>query len=422
MAFLSNASSPGRRLAIVHVTTFYPPFNFGGDGVHVQRLARAQVRRGHRVTVVHAPAAHGLLRARHGAAVGDGAQEDGVRLEALHGWRGRLEAVLIQQTGQPVLSRRRLRRLLDGDGGNKPDVVHFHNVSLVGGVGILGMGAGSVRLFTAHEYWAMCPTHVLFRYNREPCTRRTCVRCTLRAGRPPQWWRAFTPPTRRLSEVDHILYPSELVQSLYLQNGVNAPGTVLRNFVADDVLTLAASSGRRRADVDPYFLYVGRLEAIKGVEPMLQAFLAGAPPAPLWIAGQGPLDSALRARYGGHPAVRFLGQQEQAALSRLYRDAVAVVLPSVGHDIFATVSVEAYAHGTPVLASSHGGARELVRDSGGGHVFASGSEMVAAMAGLVADLAARDRMGDAGLRYVTRELGESAYLDRYEALVQEVAK
>ena len=40
-------------LSFCHLTTFYPPHNFGGDGIGVQRLARALVRRGHRVTVVH---------------------------------------------------------------------------------------------------------------------------------------------------------------------------------------------------------------------------------------------------------------------------------------------------------------------------------------------------------------------------------
>lgn len=33
--------------------TFYPPFNFGGEGIDVQRTARALVRRGHQVTVIH---------------------------------------------------------------------------------------------------------------------------------------------------------------------------------------------------------------------------------------------------------------------------------------------------------------------------------------------------------------------------------
>ena len=34
------------------VTTFYPPENFGGDGIFVERLARGLLRRGHRVTVI----------------------------------------------------------------------------------------------------------------------------------------------------------------------------------------------------------------------------------------------------------------------------------------------------------------------------------------------------------------------------------
>ncbi|MGH9552108.1 MAG: hypothetical protein ACRD3W_22160, partial [Terriglobales bacterium] len=35
------------------VTTFYPPYNFGGDGIAVERLVRALARDGHEVHVVH---------------------------------------------------------------------------------------------------------------------------------------------------------------------------------------------------------------------------------------------------------------------------------------------------------------------------------------------------------------------------------
>ena len=46
------------------LTTFYPPFNFGGDGIDVQRTARALVRRGHHVTVVHDVDAYQWLAGR----------------------------------------------------------------------------------------------------------------------------------------------------------------------------------------------------------------------------------------------------------------------------------------------------------------------------------------------------------------------
>src|ERR1700682_4580848 len=42
-----------RGLRFCFITTFYPPYNFGGDGIAVQRLARALIRRGHCVTVIH---------------------------------------------------------------------------------------------------------------------------------------------------------------------------------------------------------------------------------------------------------------------------------------------------------------------------------------------------------------------------------
>ena len=35
------------------VATFYPPYNFGGDGMFVYRLSNALARRGHEVEVIH---------------------------------------------------------------------------------------------------------------------------------------------------------------------------------------------------------------------------------------------------------------------------------------------------------------------------------------------------------------------------------
>ncbi len=48
-------------LRFCFLTTFYPPHNFGGDGIGVQRLARGLVKAGHRVTVVHDVDAYNLL-------------------------------------------------------------------------------------------------------------------------------------------------------------------------------------------------------------------------------------------------------------------------------------------------------------------------------------------------------------------------
>ena len=46
------------------VTTFFPPYHFGGDGVFVYRLAEALAERGHKVDVIHSVDAY---RLRHPA-------------------------------------------------------------------------------------------------------------------------------------------------------------------------------------------------------------------------------------------------------------------------------------------------------------------------------------------------------------------
>ena len=68
--------------------------------------------------------------------------------------------------------------------GSRFDVIHYHNISLIGGPKILHFGQG-IKLYTLHEYWLLCPTHLLFKYNRKPCTHQHCFACTLAYKRPP---------------------------------------------------------------------------------------------------------------------------------------------------------------------------------------------------------------------------------------------
>ena len=71
-----------RPLRFCMVTTFYPPHHFGGDGVYVRRLSSELVRRGHDVTVVHAPDAHGLLGGQLEGA-GRAGDSDAIHVESL---------------------------------------------------------------------------------------------------------------------------------------------------------------------------------------------------------------------------------------------------------------------------------------------------------------------------------------------------
>jgi hypothetical protein len=169
------------------ITTFYPPYNFGGDGIFVRNLSNELALRGHQVEIIHCMDAYlSLAKKESGAADNN---HPNITVHGLKSPFGFLSPLATQQTGGPGLKSAQIRKILSAGF----DVIHYHNISLVGGPKVMMYGRG-IKLYTMHEYWLICPTHVLFKFNREVCHQPQCVRCTQSygRGRPPQLWRAAT--------------------------------------------------------------------------------------------------------------------------------------------------------------------------------------------------------------------------------------
>jgi glycosyltransferase involved in cell wall biosynthesis len=406
---------PGGRFCFI--TTFYPPFNFGGDGVGVQRLAQAIARRGHAVTVVHDADAYTVL-ARGVPPSGPSEDPYGVRVVTLRSVAPYVSTFLTHQTGRPVVNGHRLRRVLDeGDF----DVIVFNNVSLVGGPGVLAYGrSDAVRLYIAHEHWLVCPTHVLWRHRRERCDARECVRCQLHHRRPPQIWRYTGLLERRLDHVDAFIAMSEFSRSKHEAFGFPREMDVLPYFVPDED-TPVESAADDTPHQRPYFLFVGRLEAIKGLDDVIPLFRSYTD-ADLVIAGEGTHGAALRALAGGAPNVKFIGRIEGRDLSRYYRHALALIVPSICYETFGIILIEAFRHGTPVLARRIGPLPEIVERSGGGEAFDDPDALRAAMQRLQANPDRRRQLGAAAALAVRQHWSEGAVVPRYLELINRVAR
>jgi glycosyltransferase involved in cell wall biosynthesis len=122
----------------------------------------------------------------------------------------------------------------------------------------------------------------------------------------------------------------------------------------------------RGLSTPPRLVYAGRLSPEKGVSVLLRALtmLEVNTQPHLFIAGDGPsraslepLASATFADAAGR--VTFLGQLDRAALSRCLREADIFVQPSLTEG-FPKASLDALAHGLPVIASAVGATRALV--------------------------------------------------------------
>lgn len=392
------------------LTSFYPPHSFGGDATYVRQLSAALARRGHEVRVIYCADAY---RMSGGTVPRDAMPETGpVQVRKLASRVGGLSALISQQTGRPGPKAGALAAEFAQDW----DVVHFHNVSLMGGPAVLSRSRAPVTLLTAHDHWLVCATHILWKDARRACDGRTCLTCQIRSGKPPQLWRLGRAMARGLAGVDRILAPGAFTRDALQAQGIDRPITVLPNFVpaAFDALAPAPAPLPR-----PEFLYVGRVTASKGIERLAEMFRQR-PDLDLRIVGDGDLLEPLRARMAGVANVQFPGRMAQADLIGVYRRATALMLPSLAPETFGMTTIEAFSQATPAIVRDAGGAGEPVRASGGGFVYRSDAEGLAAIDRLARDPALRAEMGLAARRAYERLYREEDHVAAYLAQIAAV--
>ena len=401
-----------------HVTTFYPPHNFGGDGILVQQICEGLARRGHEVDVVHCADAYALKGQPVTQPVSD---PPGIRRHGLHSAWGLLSPLVTQQTGKPGLKRHALEQVLSAP----YDVVHFHNISLVGGPGVLRLSRAPVTLYTAHDHWLVCPTHVLWKYRKRPCERPQCFSCSIVSGIPPQLWRYTNMLQHCLQHVDTLIMPSEFAAQKHHEAGINRPMQVLNSFsrLAQDETRdegQGDGSGADQRSGKPRFVYAGRLESSKGVEQLVDAF-RNRPGYELLIAGDGTLAGKLRFTCGDSPHIRFLGGLPKGQLAALLRDADAVISPAWGPEAFPLVNIEAMSCGTPVIARRSGGSAESIERSGGGLIYDRPEELLHLVDCIASDPELRRNLAARASEGYLKYFSEARWMERYFELISAIA-
>jgi len=413
----ARASEGGARpLRVAIVTTFYPPCNFGGDGRYVQSFVQSLARRGCEVEVIYDADAWRVGKDAFNPPQPPPPETEpvGVTVHRLQSKTPQVSVLLTQQTGQPMIQKAAIDAIL----AKGFDVIHYHNISLVGGPGVLALGK-AVKLYTAHEHWLVCQNHILWRHNREICDARECFRCSVAFRRPPQAWRRTSLLDDSLAHVDAIIALSKSVADNHRAFGLKQEMVLMASFMPDTVAKGAVSVAPSIQE-RPYFLFAGRLEMFKGLQDVIPCFDPGGP-ADLLIAGTGDFEAELRRLAAGRDTVKFLGNVAPADLPGLYRHAVALIAPSLCYEVFPMVALEAFREATPVIARDLGPYRQIVEESEAGLLFDDEASLRSAIRALQDDRALRDRMGGSGRDAVATRWSETTAVDAWLELVRSIA-
>jgi len=261
---------------------------------------------------------------------------------------------------------------------HRPDVAHFHNTfPLISPSAYAACRDNGVPVVqTLHNYRLICANALLLREGK-PC--EACVGTSLLPALRYRCYRGSLPATGAIvwmlarnrwhgtyrRQVDRYIALTGFAAGRLVAGGLPVERmTVKPNFLDAPPVGLEAREN--------YAVYVGRLSEEKGVRTLLNAW-RNVRSLQLKIVGDGPLRAELAdasARQG--LTIELLGQRPKNEVLRLIRQAALQVVPSEWYEGFPMVILEAFACGTPVVASNIGSLAEIVEHERTGLLFSPG--------------------------------------------------
>lgn len=280
---------------------------------------------------------------------------------------------------EPTWSRQTYRDVTQQIRTFQPDVLHCHSFFPLVSPSVYAAAAaqGVPVVQTLHEYRLLCPVgwllrdgqlctecvdHSLLRGIRYGCyqgsaAKTAAVALMLQVHRWRRtWWR----------QVQLFVTPTEFARQTFRASGLLPDRIwVHPNFLSVD----PGVSQQPRTGA----LFVGRLSAEKGIVTLLNAWRQ-LPHVPLHIIGAGPLQNWVETFIAAHQLaqVTCLGYQPLPAVLAAMKQAQFLLLPSIFYETFGRTIMEAYATGTPVIASRLGAMAELVQVGETGWLCAPG--------------------------------------------------
>ncbi len=432
-------------LAIHH----FPPNYTGGAEWRAFRTARALIGRGHTVEVA---AVEETRSTRYGVQ----GTEYGVRETAYEGIP--VHRLYFNLEAAPDPFRWSWDNPWAGDffrqrfAAQKPDVFHLFSGYLVTARPLrVAQEMGIPTVVSLTDFWFLCPRITMLRSDGTlstlPIEPVRCARCLGEEKRRFRYLGKVAPVLAQgywrlqkrnaaairqrldflietLNRTDCAISPSRFVREMHIRAGVS-PERVVFQRQGRDFPALDGPTRRKTPSPRLRVGYIGQIAPHKGVHTLLEAVRA-VPGTPLEVHLYG--DAApfpkytrrLRTLSGGDERVHWDGIFPRQRIGEIHRNLDLLVVPSVWYENSPNTILEAFAYGTPVLASDLGGMAELVQPGKNGLRFPPGDSRT--LAGLLSRLA-EDRSLLAALRPSRADIPSVAQeIDALEAVYARYAR
>ena len=150
---------------------------------------------------------------------------------------------------------------------------------------------------------------------------------------------------------------------------------VINNGISDEAVILSSTKRKQLRqklfipEDEIIILFVGRLEEIKGVDALIEAFILivkDYPDCHLYIIGDGDLNDYMRKAEGYWRKITFTGRLKKEEVYMFYQVADVGILPS-RYESFGYVAIEMMMFDIPIIATKTSGLNEIIIDKVNGY-------------------------------------------------------
>jgi glycosyltransferase involved in cell wall biosynthesis len=386
-------------MKLLYVCKSLPHRFQGGIQSHIWKLSEWMIRKGHDVTIL---SGGGFFRneTRY-----EQAGRTIVEIPYLPGRHLPFLSVFMEEWGFNIAAERWLKQhataydlihaqgrsgfLFAGKQGNTPLVTTIHGLVSVENAQSGRADTGSSWAIRQHQKWA---TH-FERRSMQFSDRLIAVSSPL------------------LDHMTHLV-PKAGERTSVIPNGIDVPNSIYSE-------TLPTEGGEKA----PYnLLFVGRLDPIKGIFPLVEAMKQVRQNVYLTIVGDGPSRAELTQRIRQlnlSTRITLVGAQSATQVQDWMLRSMALVLPSF-YESLPMVLMEANSCGKPVIASNTGGIPTLIKHGQNGFLVPVNQPNILACVidDLVANPQRAQKMGDNGRRMMLENFSWARVSDATEGVYQ----
>ncbi|HET9744725.1 MAG TPA: glycosyltransferase family 4 protein [Chitinophagaceae bacterium] len=261
-----------------------------------------------------------------------------------------------------------------------PDIIHIHNMFFIASPSVIYVASRYKVpvVMTLHNYRLICANALLLR-DSKPCElcvnkkfptsgiRYKCYRdSAIESGLVTTITGLHKVIGTWKNKVTAYITLNEFSRSKFLYSSLRLPPEKIitkPNFVADP--------GDGHEQREEFFLFAGRITREKGAHILTRAF-ANMPDQKIKIVGDGPEKKLLEQEFKHYPNISFMGHLDTQQVKDYMKRCRAFICPSIWYEGTPLTVIEAFASGTPVIASRLGVLCESITDGHNGFHFTAG--------------------------------------------------